>query len=175
MTEATSVEPKPTSLAKSEEFPDVIDWRLSLAKGDHIAKYQNIILETMLSSIPPQNRESPILRANLSGAIVDGRIQVWQILGKVKETGEWRPVGYGTTSIRPDELSQEKTLLIYTLFSYGVIANSAYQHFWDVWSSYAKDQGCVKVALFTQNARVLKMTKSVGMDTSWHFVFRYVE
>lgn len=175
MTEVISVEPKPISPTDSEKFPTIVGWRVCLAKGDHIAKFLPVILETVLSALPPQNLESPTLRANLSGALVDGRLQVWQILGQVEGTGQWRPVGYGTTAIRPDELSGRKTLLLYTLFSYAVIEDSAYKDFWKVLARYAKDQGCVKVALFTANPRVLRMAESVGMNTEWHFVSKDLE
>lgn len=175
MTDATSAEPKQTSQTESEKFPEIVEWRCALAKGDHISKYLNVILETVLSTLPPQNLESPTLRANITGALVDGRLQVWQILGKVKDTGQWRPVGYGTTSIRPDELSGQKSLLIYTLFSYAVIKDEAYQDFWKVIEAYGKDQGCVKVVLFTDNVRVLQMAESVGMETKWHMVTKTLE
>ncbi|KKM13804.1 hypothetical protein LCGC14_1712510 [marine sediment metagenome] len=175
MTEDTSVELKPTSPTDSDKFPVITEWRLRLMTGAHISEFMPIILETILASLPPHEKENPILRANISGALVDGRVQVWGILGKVQDTNQWRPIGYMTTAIRPDELTGKSTLLIYTMFSFGVISDAAYTGFNSVLVDYAKEQGCAKLALFTSNARVIKMTQRQGWDTDWRFVFRDLE
>lgn len=175
MTEETSVVPKQDSPPSSEKFPILTDWRLSLMEGAHIAEYMPTILESILNSLPPSEKADEVLRANISGAIVDGRIQIWAILGKVEDTGIWRPVGYMTTSIRPDEITGKSSLLIYTMFSYAVIPDDAWSIFDKTLVAYAIAQGCAKIALYTANSRVLQMTQRVGYITEWHFVYKNLE
>ena len=174
MTEDTSVESKVKS-PEPTPFLKVTAWRASIMKPEHVAEFMPLILETVLASLPPSERVDPVMKANITGAIVDGRLQVWGILGKMADTGQWRPVGYGTTGLIPDELTQKKTCLIYTLFSYAEMDDSVYVDFWKVITDYARDQGCAKVALYSNNARILSMAESVGMSTEFRFVFKNLE
>lgn len=174
MTQDTSAESQPAS-PPAFKFPKITDWKLALMGEDHIAEYLPLILKSVFDSLPPGEREDETLRANVTGALVDGRVQVWAILGFVPAEKQWRPTGYMTTSMRYDEIPDKKTMLIYTMHSYGVIADVAYGIFFDTLQEYCKIEGCSQIAAYSNNARVLRMLKLLGWNTDFVFAHRDLE
>lgn len=143
-------------------------------KGDHLAKFMPVIMNSVVQALPPGERLDETLNANISGALVDGRIQVWGILG-LDEEKIWRPVGYVTTSMKFDELTGKNTLLVYTMFSYAVIEDRAYDVFMNTLKEYSEAQNCAKIACYTNNVRVIRMLKRLGWETEFVFAFKNLE
>lgn len=173
MTEATSVEQQPASAPPSENLK-VSDWRLSLLGRELVDKLMPNVMNAVASALPPSERWDETLQANVTGAIVDGRIQVWGILG-LDEEKTWRPVGFITTSLRMDDMTGRNTLLLYTMFSYAHIQDKAYKVFFDTLRSYCETQNCAKIACYSNNARVIRMVKMLGWNTDFVFAHMNLE
>lgn len=174
MTEVTSADSKPDSPPESK-FPKITDWKLSLFQEDHIARFMQIILESVYRSLPPDEIDTPTLRANITGALVDGRVQVWGILGFVPSEDQWRPVGYMTTSIRANDIADIKTLFIYTMFSFVVIEDSAYGIFFDTLKEYCRHEKCTQISCLTNSERVLRMLRLHGWNTEYTLGYHDLE
>ena len=173
MTEAISAESQPASPPASENLK-ISDWKLSLLEGELLAKLMPHVINAVVQALPPGERLDATLQANVTGAIVDGRIQAWGILG-LDEEKTWRPVGFGTTLLRPDDITGKNTLLIYTLFSYAFITDKAYKIFMDTLLSYCESQKCAKIACYTSNERVLRMVRSLGWNVEHVYAHKNLE
>lgn len=173
MTQDTSAEPQPDSPPPSESFKPS-DWKLSLLGGELLAKLMPNAMNAIAEALPPGERWDETLRANVTGAIVDGRIQVWGLLG-LDEEKLWRPVGFITTSLRMDDMTGKNNLLVYTMFSYVFIENDAYKIIWNTLRAYSETENCAKIACYTNNARVLRMAKMLGWNTDYVFAHLNLE
>lgn len=173
MTQDTSAEPQPDSPPASESFKPS-DWKLSLLEGELLAKLMPSVMNAIFQALPPSQRDGPILRANITGALVDGRIQAWGILG-LDEANKWRPVGFMTTSLRMDEMAGKNTLLVYTMFSYVPVPDSAYKVILGTLEAYSQSQNCGKIACFTGNVRVIRMLRMYGWNTEFVFAHKNLE
>lgn len=173
MTEATSEEPQLVSAPPSETLK-ISDWKLSLLGGELLTKLMPSVMNAIVQALPPAERLDETLRANITGALVDGRIQVWGILG-LDEEKTWRPVGFITTSLRMDDMTGKNTLLVYTMFSYAVIEDKAYKLFVDTLRSYAETQNCGKMVCYTNNARIIRMLRGLGWNTDFVFAHMNLE
>lgn len=171
MTQDTSAEPQPDSPPASENLK-ISDWKLSLLGRELVDKLMPSVMNAITQALPPGDRLDETLRANITGAIVDGRIQVWGILG-LDEEKTWRPVGFITTSLRMDDMIGKNILFIYTMFSYVVIEDKAYKLFVDTLRSYSETENCAKMACYTNNARIIRMLRMLGWNTE--FVFAHLE
>lgn len=174
MTEATSADSKPDSPPASKS-PKITEWKLRLLQEDHIAKFMPLIFESVLRSLPPDERDTPTLRANITGALVDGRVQVWVILGFMPADGQWHPVGYMTTSMRFNEIANVNALFVYTMYSFVVIADEAYRIFFDTLKEYAKHENCTQISCLTASERVLRMLRIHGWNTEYVFAYHDME
>lgn len=173
MTEDTSVESQPDSPHPSESLK-ISDWKLSLLEGELLTKLMPSVKNAIAQALPPGERLDETLSANISGAIVDGRIQVWGILG-FDEHEKWRPVGFITTSLRMDDMTGKNTLFVYTMFSYAFIENRAYKVIFDTLRAYCETNNCAKIACYTNNERVIRMVKMLGWNTDYVFAHLNLE
>ena len=173
MTPSTSAGQAPASAPPSESLK-ISDWKLSLLKGELLDKLRPSVMNAIALALPPSERWDETLQANVTGAIVDGRIQVWGILA-LDEEKTWRPVGFITTSLRMDDLTGKNALLVYTMFSYAYIEDRAYKVIWETLRAYCETENCAKVACYTNNARVIRMVKGLGWNVDYVFAHLNLE
>jgi hypothetical protein len=99
---------------------------------------------------------------NMLQSLLTGHAHCWLICSK--ETPR-RILGVATTTKTADTISGTTSLLIYSLYAYGVMGLSIWKECFRVLSVYAKMWKLDKIVAYSSNKRVIEMAKRYGATT----------
>ena len=117
------------------------------------------IKQKIRSQVAWETSDTERTLTNVLREIVSKKMQCWVASKVVKETKE--VCGLLLTRINYDVIAEEKTLLIYAVYSFGFYKNDDWIDSFNVVRRYAKENGCKKMTAYSDNRRILDVSQSV--------------
>lgn len=123
------------------------------------------MLVRAIPDIPGQlaNRDNNILKSLLIGEDV-----CWVGYKRVAEKRN-DIIGMMITRIISDEITGIRSLLIYCLAGWDTLDDSFYEEGFDSLKKYGKEANCHRIVFYSDEQRVLNITKELGFNTDFHF------
>lgn len=139
---------------------------VKLLKTD-IDRLWNIIAPMIEKSLPDWVDLSENVMTNILESLMVGNLTGWFIYTDSKKP---EIVGFGTTRIAIDEMSGERTLIIYSLYSLNKITKGIWMNATEKITRYAITQKCTSIAAFSNLENVVKLSEMLGADTSVTYI-----
>ena len=137
---------------------------------EQIAEMWEIIRYGIIHALPPTAIVSSDGVRGILEALLCGSMQCWADVDRVDDD-QRTLAAIVTTQILDDGATGARCLLIYTLCSYRPVSTN------DQWyigintlRHFAKNNGCRRLAAFTNVPYVIDAVKAVGFDTSYQFI-----
>lgn len=128
--------------------------------SEDIAKWWNLIGDSIQKSLPPTINPSEDSISNILHALIAGRMQCWI----EQEEGAVR--GIVVTAVVKDEFSENINLLIYSMFSNRTAKPDDWRDALSTLKIYAKNRGCYKIIAFTNKEVVESIVEKLGGSVS---------
>jgi hypothetical protein len=101
---------------------------------------------------------------------MDGRMQAWAYLNSDEEI-----VGVMTTLIGFDPGTEERHLLVYSLYVFGRTDNGAWKDSWNTLNNWARGQRCSRILAYTNIPAVEKhLVSEVGASVDFKLISKNV-
>ena len=144
-----------------------------VANPDEVRNLYSVIREAVIGSLSESGPLNEFQVSNVIEAARRGAVQCWLIYLPDKE-GTQELLGVGLTRILADPLLQTKQLLIYGLYGFDGLSDTAWAAGFARVCEFAKIEGCSEVVAYTKNPRVLEIADAIGMDSQWRFIKKEV-
>lgn len=133
---------------------------------DQIASNWDVIGYSVQQSLPSQVEDVEGILSNVLMALLSGNMDCWVISSKDNKIE-----GIATTQILWDEASRVKTLLVYSVYSYGNISEQNWNKCLGTIREFAKNRGCHKISAFSGNERLVNLMTKLGADKQFFITF----
>ncbi len=121
-------------------------------------------------SLPPTTNYSDIGALNIQKKLLNGQMQAWVYMNSDEEI-----TGLMTTLIGFDPGTEEKHLLVYSLFVFGKTDNNAWIDSWNILNDWARGQGCRRILAYTNVPAIEKhLIKEVGASVDFKLISKEV-
>ncbi len=127
---------------------------------EQIAEHWEMLRYAISESLPPIASETPEKMNNILRHLLMGGLQCW--ITSEKEVPEYiRAVV--TTRFATDDITQTKTLLIYSLYSFAPLSEADTDAMYKPLTQYAKANGCNRVIAYAIDDNVVGIAEKYGM------------
>lgn len=135
---------------------------------EQVAKFWDIIKFAAEQSLPPTVVDSPDNMNRLLAAALSGAIAVWVTYEKKEVVVSLE--GIVITNFLYDNVSDTRSLLIYSLYGYNSISSEGWREGFKGLAKYAKARGCNQIVAYTNSNAVIEAVKHLGGEASYTFV-----
>ena len=131
--------------------------------GEQVAKYwKGMIKDAISNALPLVPVDSATTLNEILSQILQEKLQCWMVTdGKSNE-----PLGICTTQMTKDNITQERSMLIYTTYAFDGFAEFLWQENYLQLAQYATGLGCVRIYCYSDSEKVIKMAKECGADSA---------
>ena len=137
---------------------------------EDVAKSWEVFAPLIAKSIPPALGGNESTMTSILEAIMVETLDCWVLLGRNSDNQNMS--AFATSHIVEDELTNEKSLLIYTLTAMpkAVITMEDWSDALKTLRKYAHSKGCSYISAFTDIPNVVSLAKRVGANTKTTFI-----
>lgn len=121
-------------------------------------EWWEIVRESVRASIPPNvDGESSMIA--IMNAILTGKLECWIALSR---NDEQKVNGLLTTAIMKDEITDNKFILIFSLYASDRVGAHEWHDWLETIRKYARSNDCRKILAYTDSLQVVKLAKMLG-------------
>jgi len=131
-----------------------------------ISDYWPLIKPHVENHLPPVTDISHADTTQVLYCLMIGIMQCWLFVDKENQD---KPLGFVLTAPMND-VTDVKTLLIYNVILLDKTAKVVWEEEYNTLSGFAKSLGCVKLAAFVENQKIISALEKVGADTRHRYV-----
>ena len=133
---------------------------------EQIVIYWERLRPTFIENLLPKVDKTPETVFRVLQSLLTESLQLWAGYEEGESPIEERIYGFIATSIDIDSISQERNLLIYSLFAVKKIPIEAWEEGIKILEEYKKLNKCSKLIAYTEVPEVLQLTKKLGFKSS---------
>jgi hypothetical protein len=134
--------------------------KLLRLSGEQAARYWPVLSPGYARSMPPGVMTNSVVLSNMLQAVLSRQMDCWAVKA---QRGESEPlVASFLTAVRTDPVSGQRALALYSLFSKGDIADDEWGEALALLRKVAKTFRCHVILAFSNNPRILELTKTLG-------------
>jgi hypothetical protein len=130
---------------------------ITILLPDQIARYWNILGPAIEEALPPIASYKEERMNKVLSSLLSGKSLCW-VAHKVKDEQRYLEA-LCITQIQHDTISMSKSLLIYALYAFAPISDETQFAGLNAIAKYAKSKGCENVIAYTQNERIIELSK----------------
>lgn len=127
---------------------------LVLFLPEQIARHWDVIREAISEALPPTVRSRENLNKVLESLLI-GNMQCWiSVSSRTKQVN-----AIVTTSVVTDAVTEEKSLLIFSVFAYGPLDDIAWKEGFNTLRIFGRSKDCVSMVAYTENPYIVELGK----------------
>lgn len=132
---------------------------------EQAAKFWPEIKPIVGKALPPTAHETFDGMLGVLNHLITGRLHCWLIVDEESR----RLNGVFTTSVIPDPITGQRSLLLYSVSSVDGLEIRPVVDSFKKLLEFAKSVGCQKVIAYTANAKIVSLMKKLGWSTEFVF------
>jgi hypothetical protein len=133
---------------------------------EQISKYWDVIRFAMENTDTDNVNGNSDKFSNILSMMLGGRLQCWFGWQKGREEGEKIPKYIAVTMVVVNHLTEEKDVLIESLFGFDSLTDEDWAEAWSLVSKWGKANECKRVLAYSNVQRVIEMAKFVSGTTT---------
>jgi hypothetical protein len=110
-----------------------------------------------VNAIP--EKDIPLYLNRLLASLLNDKAQCF-----VRMSNERELQAIAVTRFIKDEVTGDKSLFWECIYSFQLVQNGQWQTDWELISKFAKDNGCKKVIIYTNNHRIIDIVSAQGLS-----------
>jgi len=135
-----------------------------------ISEWWPVVKECLERTLPPFTYASPERFANILEQLLQGGMQCWIVQRFDDSAQTVAPEGFVVTTISIDECSGVKNLLLYAVWSFGLVSDEEYRNGWQTLVTFARASGCHRIVTYTDQKRVVQQFQMLGGEAKYAFL-----
>lgn len=137
---------------------------------ENITNNWNVIKYVIEESLPPVAGEGPDKMNRILEALLVGMAECW-VYYKYSENSTGVEIkAMAITYVNEDFASRTKNLLLYVLFAFKPMSNEEWLEGLRGLQKYAKSKNCNRIIAYTEDARVLQLSRILKGESRYTFV-----
>ncbi len=138
--------------------------------AEQVAERWEILKPAIRASLPPISGREDSRMVNILKSAIRGTLQVWAIVPNDMKEGEDDWLGLLTTVMSIDGISKTRSLLIYSLYSYGELGVADFKEGMKALIKFGKHLGCATVSAYTEVESIKKAIKRIGGSSNMSYL-----
>ena len=135
---------------------------------DQISKFWDIIRYAIEESLPPVAGESPDKMKKILTSLLCGKSECWASYEKTEEIRKLEAIV--VTRISYDDVSDTRSLLIYSLYSYEGMSQASWKSGLTSLVKYARSKKCERIIAYTEVPGIIELVNRLGGETKYTFI-----
>jgi len=129
---------------------------------EQIGVYWERLRPLFITNLIPKVDKTPETVFRILQSFMCGNMQLWAGVEEGEKPVEERVFGFIATTLDIDAATQERNLLLYSVFAVKEIPISIWIPGLKVLDEYKKQQGCSKLIAYTEVPEIVALTKRLG-------------
>lgn len=135
--------------------------------SNQITQYWSLISMTIKASLPPSTSLSVYAETELYKRLLIGVFQCW-----VGTESDFKPKAIALTTIISDPGTGDRSLLIYSLYSFSLVSNSEWSEWLEGLKKFAEAEGCKTISAYSNVPRANLIAQNAGGEISQFIKFK---
>lgn len=135
---------------------------MTLLTGDQVSRHWEIIRHAVLETVPIAER-GPDFENSILEALLSNRMFVW--IASVEADGRTQVVAVLVTTFMEDACTKSKSLLLYVVYGFQGIPETAWAEGCQTLLKWASSHGCTRMVAFTDSQHIANIVTKFGGST----------